>query len=559
MRSSVTRFAAYACGVLGFSAMAWAGWALGSHASTPTARPEARIQGTGRSPRSAVSEEVRRKLSPIRQAASPEERMRATLELARNLPASEIPAWMKGHWFDVDDGYEFTLFNNILRERWKAEDPGGLIAWDLKDKPPSLTGMFAANTLSAWAAKDPQQAFDFLRERMEPGMAFRTLGELAQRNPELAAKGLREIAGGAVNDGDTSPVSELLDTLAAKAPGTLEELLDGLPPPMRSKAEKALVEARLTGNFAGELANLANRPDGLKIFQSALSGRPTLGDRVLENLANIPASWRQAVASEASSFVSSAPRKWLNVDLEAAGFSSQEAQRIRSSAVMHVAYHEPQEALRLLDSLGLTADERESIVRSIGRFAKNVEANEAGEKKRPEVAGQPADWLRQVVAISPESNDQWVYYSELGQWDASRIAELSKQFDSLPEAQKTVVATNLARAGSIRHPELTGKAIEHMITVSIDPESRRQGGEGNPVQFASNHAVRWLKNDPRAASDWVNHLPAGEAKTWAQKNVAAQWLKCDFEEAQHWINALPAGERKEVEAFVGKDAEKFRR
>jgi hypothetical protein len=69
----------------------------------------------------------------------------------------------------------------------------------------------------------------------------------------------------------------------------------------------------------------------------------------------------------------------------------------------------------------------------------------------------------------------------------------------------------------------------------------------------ASHAVQWLKNDPDAASAWVNRLPASEAKTWAQKNLAANWVKYDFEEAQRWIKALPANERKEVETFLKKD------
>lgn len=552
MNRSFPPFAVRAGGILGFSAMALTGWALGGKGLAPgeslpsasTSRSEGRIQGTGRSVRSGASEDVKRKLSVIRQAASPEERMRATLELATNLPTSEIVAWFEGRLFDVGDGYELTLFNKILKERWKAEDPGGLIAWYVKDR-----SGYAAGMLAEWAAKEPQQVLDFLRERTEPQLALQALNEIAGKDPALAAKGLREIAANGFGENESYRLAELLQKLASKAPDVLEGMLDELPLTMRAKGESALIQQRLTGNFTGELSKLFNHPDGLKIFQAALDANLSLGGPMLENLGTIPASWRHALASNAHPFIAAEPQKWLNADLRAAGFTDADAKNIRSDALMRIASRQPQEALRLLDSLGLSADEQASMARNIESYTKNSGSGETG-KERPKVADQPADWLKQVAGVNSESNDSYLYYSELRKWDAGRIAELGKQFDTLTQEQKTAVANNLAQAGERLDPSLMNKAIEHLVTVPADPELRRQGRAPDPLRLASSHAVEWAKNDPDAASAWVNHLPASEAKTWAQKNLAANWIKYDFEAAQHWINALPASERKEVETYI---------
>jgi hypothetical protein len=554
MNRPPTRFAARVGGFLGFSAMALAGWALGgmnlspdkSLPSSPTSRSEVRTQATGRSARAGASEDVKRKLNAIRQAASPEERMRATLELAMNLPTSEIAAWMEGRLFDVGDGYELTLFNKILKERWKAEDPGGLIAWYVKDR-----SGYAAGTLAEWAVKDPQQVLDFLRERAEPQLALRALSEIAGKDPVLAAKGLREIVANGFGENETYPLMELMRKLASKAPGVLEGMLGELPSAMRAKGEGALIEQRLTGNFSGELSKLLNHPDGLKIFSEALSSNRSLGGNLLENLGTVPASWRHALASNAHTLVSTEPQKWLSADLQAAGFSDEDAKKIRSNALSRIASSQPQEALRLLDSVDLSAEERARI----SGYLRASEENKNGEdsaQKRPNVAEQPADWLKQVASINSEVVP-YRYYSELRKWDAGRIAELGKQFDTLTPEQKTAVANNLAQAGEGLDPSLMNKAIEHLVAAPANPESNRQGRAADPVSLASSHAVQWLKNDPDAASAWVNRLPASEAKTWAQKNLAANWVKYDFEEAQRWIKALPASERKEVETFLKKD------
>jgi hypothetical protein len=553
MNRPLTRSAVRAAGILGFSAMALAGWALGerspspakSVSSTPT-RSETRSQGTGRAARAGASEEVKRKLNPIRQAASPEERMRATLELAMNLPTSEIHAWMDGRLFDVGDGYELTLFNKILKERWKTEDPGGLIAWSAKDRSGAASGM-----LAEWAAKEPRQVLDFLRERAEPGLALQALTEIAGKDSALATKGLLEIASTCVSESQNYQLRELMKKLAATAPDALENLLDALPPAIRAKGERALIQKRLAESFAGEFPKLATHPDGLKIFSESLQENPSLRERLLENIGSIPASWRHALATNSSSFVSSQPEKWLNADLQAAGFSEEDARNIRSRALMRIASRKPQEALALLDSLGLSPEERANMLGRIEAYANYAKNNEGG--NRPKVADQPGDWLKQVADLNPQNSDQYAYYSELRKWDAGRIAELGKQFDTLTQNQKTVVANNLALASFSLDPSLVNKVIEHLVSIPVDPELNRQGRSADPVSLASNHAVQWLKNDPDAASAWVNRLPSGEAKAWAQKNLAANWVKYDFEEADRWIKALPANERKEVETFLKQD------
>jgi hypothetical protein len=550
MNRPSSRFAFTLGSLLAFSAMAWAGWKLGEREAPEkpippaAARSETRSREASRSARSEVAAEAKRKLEVIKRATTPEERLRATYELAMNLPTSEIEAWMDGRLFEVGGGYELTLFNKILKERWGKEDPGGLIAWLGKERSLLPGGM-----LADWAAREPQQVMDFLRERAEPGLAVRALNVLAGKDPALAAQGLREIAVKMVGEARESyELRELMKKLAATAPGALESLLAELPPAIRAKGEQVLIQKRLSDSFATEFPKLANHPDGWKIFEASLRENASLRDRLLENIGAVPANWRYTLATKASSIVSSQPEKWFHADLEAAGFSAEDAKVIRSRALMRIASRQPDEAMALLGSMELSPGEKAEMGARIVEYGQRVKAGEP--EKRPEVANQPGDWLKQIAGLDPQNGNSYAYYSEIRKWDAGRIAELNKQFDTLAPDQKTAVANHLTKSGYGLDPSLTRKAIEHLVTVPVDPELKQQGRAADPVRLASNHAVQWLKNDPDAASAWVNRLPAGEAKNWAQKNVAAEWIQYDYEEANRWIKALPAGERKEVETFL---------
>ena len=62
--------------------------------------------------------------------------------------------------------------------------------------------------------------------------------------------------------------------------------------------------------------------------------------------------------------------------------------------------------------------------------------------------------------------------------------------------------------------------------------------------------MRWAEKDPVAASDWVQTLPSGDGKLWAQKNLAANWAQYDPEAAKRWAASLPADARTEVQDFM---------
>jgi len=115
----------------------------------------------------------------------------------------------------------------------------------------------------------------------------------------------------------------------------------------------------------------------------------------------------------------------------------------------------------------------------------------------------------------------------------------------------------------IANPEPAPKSTEP----NFDPAQARRLPDGTiitPTELppsesasigqASEFAIRWAKQDPTAASDWVQSLPAGNTRLWAQKNLAANWAQLDPDATDRWLSTLPAAERAQVREFMTKGA-----
>ncbi len=176
------------------AAFAFAGWHVAGEknpASTAASAVEAPPRQIKRSsPRTSgardMPAEVRERLARIHAARTPEDRMRATIELAHSLSVSEMERWYVAEWFNFDDGMESNVFYRITRARWLAEDPAGLMAYSLRrnsDKTHEVAGQ--------WAKQDPAAALAFLVSTKKDPTDFQRLvyamaGPLAAVDPALA-------------------------------------------------------------------------------------------------------------------------------------------------------------------------------------------------------------------------------------------------------------------------------------------------------------------------------------------------------------------------------------
>jgi hypothetical protein len=567
----------------GFLSMAAAGWQLaaGSGATaaktgpgiTATAKAESRSKRTVRN--SGPPEHVRKQLEAVRNAGDPRERMRATISLANSIPVSELGEWIDKRWFESVPGFDLTLFNKIANQRWRLEDPEGHLRWAIK----SNSGT-AGETIQAWISTDPSRALSFLKENPNPSMYMRALGELAKGDPGTAIAQFRELLATAhISQSYGYQVSEFLRQLASKSPAALTASLDKLPVQWRTQAEAALVGQALKNDFTTEFRKLWERADGLALFQKAQEGVSGLGDKVLAEIGEMPESWLKSIGISPNLVVNEAnARKWISADLEGAGFSPQDAAKIRASALQRIMYPKPEDALRLLGDIEVDGSLRENLIRNLFSYGPNLakgdqllalltreedlaiartvieksKANGSDQSQpRPET---PSDWLEKAGSIDLNSGQAYNFARILREWDKDKLARLSSEFHEMPAEKKVGAARLMANVGEALDPHLKGDAISYLMARPL-PAATEEGQirpYEDPARLASTHAVMWGLKDPEAAGQWIQSLPDGDGKLWAQKNFAANWANYDPEAADRWVSSLPSSARAEVKKFIKK-------
>ena len=563
--------------LLGFLTMGIVGWNIADDGvEKPVAQKEqasVETKSTKRLDRSSrrfgAPEAVRRRVAGIRAISAPGDRMRATIELANTLPVSEIAAWLDGRWFDTGQGFDLTLFNKILKQRWEQEDPEGMVSWELKANSGN-----AAGTLATWAKTDPQRVIDFFKANPNIDMELAALAIIAEKNPALALQSLREMKPAANGSGmDDWYLRQLMKQLAISSPAALEREIESMPLSMQLSAEAALSGERLKSGFDTEIARLFARADGWKIFEMAMNQSENTGDSLFNHLANLPPRWRTTLASNYYSITSDdAPEKWCSVDLQGMGFSESEASNIRAMAFTRYGHKNPEAALKLMADANLSDGARsmiignvflnysgdkekvESLIALLGSEADQQMARSsmaANYNNRNQESVSPSDWLDQ---ISSDSTGSYQYIWSLSQWDKEKLGQLNSEFKSLPDDKKRTVAKVMVQNSSENAMDLEGDALQYLVANPEEPEP----GESQPniISEASEYAVKLAKEDPFAAADWIRRLPTGETRQWAQKNLAANWAQYDPEATQQWIDSLPANERAAVKEYAEKKARK---
>ncbi|WP_367872731.1 hypothetical protein [Luteolibacter sp. Populi] len=590
--NATSRIPSHLLAAVGFAAMACAGWklagtssgdAVGSVATDVTAAHAA--TKSSRSVReSGPPPQVRRQLAAIRSAGSPKERMRATIALAYSLPVDELGEWLDKRWFQSEPGFDLTLFNKIANQRWRTEDPQGRLKHAMDSG-----GGGATEAVAAWAKQDPAAALAWFKDNPNPQLEMGCLTEIAKSDPALALGHLRDIfAGGGGDQSGNYYLNNLLREVIAKSPAALAAAMDSFPTKLRQQADAMLVAQRLKADPDAEIRALMLRPDGLQALQRSANeaGRDLkIGDRILADLASLPDSWRNRLPELAGSLMTAQnAEKWFRTDFAAAGLTEQQGKQLQTSALRQLMYQKPEQMLKLMGEIDFDEDARKTLIQNLFGYGRKPEQNEqllallASDEDRalanqfmernglngngPQVtAATPAEWLDQAATYDVKKSGS-AYINILAQWDKAKLEELATGFKNLPADKKLGAARLLAGTGNHNDagfdPALKGQAIGYLATL---PQEKPQEGQeeadpfGNnrqldPANLASSHAVHWGVKDADAASQWVQTLPEGKAKLWAQKNLAANWVQYDPDAAKQWIGSLPAAARTEVEKFM---------
>lgn len=524
---------------------------------------------------SGPDEAARQQMAAIRASRDPAVRMRATVDLARSISPADFAAWMDGGWFDIRGGAELTLFSMILRERWELEDPDGLLAYAIQTKSGNADGI-----LAKWAETNPQRVLDFFQSHPNDSTEIRALVRVAEKDPAMALQRLQEMAAaGIVRDqNEADYTSSLLDALAKHSPAALEAALDSLPAAMKTQAEPMLIASKMEASFDTEFDKLMDRADGMKILSGILERRndgPTANAivaRLLEGLSSLPASWRSTLSENPYHFINQKnATQWASADLEGAGFSEMQISQLRTQALSSL-YRQPETALKLLSQFEMDESNRRNVISNIfgnlkdpdqapgllamltspedREFAMAASAPRQQQVERSKIA-TPEAWLAGAAGSDPKSGGlEYMYYRATEDWDATKRADLVRQFQTLPDGYKRAIAEGIVQSGYTGNP-LQADAIRFII--SHPPDDPPAGNPSDPfaprtpenrgAQLAANYVSSLAQSDPAAAGDWIGTLPTGEPKLWAQKNLHTLWSQYDPQAADQWLATQPASDR----------------
>jgi len=580
MKPGAISFPMLAGGFCGFAAAAAIGWSLAGDPPAATSSAAGSPAVTTKSDRSnrpsrlsPAAAAAGKRLASVRAASSPEARMRATIDLANSLPVSEFGAWMDGGYFNLRGGAELTLFSKILMERWMKEDPEGLVEWSMKNQTYQ-----SQQILSEWSNKEPQRVIDFFKKHPDTAVEIRLLGGMAKNHPDLALRRFQELAGEGIQSKGSHYIGVLMNSLAEKSPAALTAAIASLPPALQFQAETALSGQRLKTSFATEIRALWELPNGWKMFERSAQQDRKMAAGVFDELANLPPAWKSSLVSSSYNFIEmSTAEKWLDADLTGYGFTPEQEKSLKQNALNQMDRGKPEEVFKRMAELDLDEDDRRNVIsNAIGYNSQSPEKAEAliallGTDKDRELArsilkqfthdeeeatpDKPDEWLERVGALDPKQSGGYSLMNAIQSWEPGKVAELKAQFGKMPDEKKHVVAQIMATGLNFGNgnSELRGEAIRYLVSKAGSlPEGKPEDSDTSIIASSSGYAVHLANEDPVAAAEWVRTLPAGESKSWAEKNLASNWAQYDPKAVEQWLKTLPPASRDEVKKFMNK-------
>lgn len=572
-----------ACSLL-FLATAFAGWQIGGSGTdeNPEAAPASghdakrALRPTSGRSRFGTPPHASSAVSGIAAIKDPRERLRATIALVGSIPIEELSDWLEQRWFE-QRGFELTLFNKLAKERWQDEDPEGFLAWAAEEDSGSFQSL-----LASWSASDPQRVIDYYRNDPDAQtyQVVNSITEIARNDPQAALAGLRELReSGRVSEDIQHYTNDLFEELAKNSPELLKGSIDSLDDQLRSQAEAALFRQDLRNDFSSAVADMSERTDGWNLFSNGLRQDPSLVAKALEDLDRLPEAWLAELRQSPNHLMRpESAEQWFELDLAGLGFSDDQAKRARSYAIQYVQSSDPARALELLQEGDFDDETRtrqiqgmfqsyshdpemsESLMASLNSESDRKIARSVAETAQESFNTQPtqpqtaASWIAQAREGETENSGRLGY--AIQSMSPQELATLNTEFQRMSTEDKDNVARAMASAlryNSNQAHEITGAAISHLVEHPIaedelgnDPFLQHM----NIDHLASTHAARLTAENPDRARQWVETLPAGEARTWAMRNVALTWSQYDPTSTRQWLRQLPEDTRSDLQSFL---------
>ncbi|WP_035608701.1 hypothetical protein [Haloferula sp. BvORR071] len=514
-----------------------------------------------------------RLLVPVRGARSAAERMRATVDLARNLPLSDVKEWYAKGWFGMPGAIEAEAFLRIIRDRWIAAQPQEAMTFLLtRDSRGVSAGM------KEWARLDPAAALDFVSGNKDPRQSNNMLWAIVQSlgpetDPALIMAALPKLSG-------ASFYIQVLRPLIALAAGKL--------PPEQLAAQSATWPAELKRAVQGVLDGAAflrdpsalmasfsgmGEEEGMLRLFAALDASVENSEAILSRIDKWPQTWLKDVLSHRSAWVINRdPQRWLKEDLTSLGLDDRAVWRVRVSALGKL---DPESALAALKEIQEgTAEERRYFVASLLQnlaskdFAKaeSLLASlsdpldvEAGRKRLDLVTKTQAKQNESAIPTLDQRIDR-LFAGEFGgtdsresmeNWSVAEGAAAVNNFRRLTPERKDELAKKMAdRHFQGLQSVFQGELISWILANPPPLAEVRVFPPPLVVESVPLVAFNWSNEDPIAASHWAQSLPAGADRNQALATVAQKWAESEPAAVRKWLTTLPEEDRAAVETLV---------
>lgn len=568
--------------ILGLAVSTAVGVAIGSHqregwtrreARTSTACAQVELSANATLPRHNpalynvppyASEYVR----AIREAGDAGEQMRATLALVNSLPVEDLVMWLEGRWFDNDEGFNLVLFNHALQERLMKEAPDLLFQWASK------TNEYHGNKVfKRWADSDPIAALDYLKEHPDATLELITLASLVKTDPALVWERLKDFTGQI-----TYRNSDELKSAIAALPNLTAEQISTLPDGMHTTAKAVLFERSLVSDFDGTFAALADEPNRLFIWQRMNLENDEVRQILLSRMADVPEACRSMLAERSHALINEQNAlEWSVADLEGAGFTSSQANQIRSAALSRLPGEKGLAVFDVMDteSAGYTWAVKNFISRNdknpelieqlkgkltnqeeldmVDGLLANREVIRGMRNRLAEDGLSVSDYCDAVIDAATtiefgkniySYNDSDQLISSFKKMTSEQSTEFRKQFANLSQEQKLHAVKSLN--GSFHYPQdgFPQDYVRDFIDVlasSSDKNDLRNANEAVVIQ--SNHRVM---ADPAQATEWAAGFQDAEMRVQAQRTIAKTWKLHDADAANAWLKTLPTDVQAQI-------------
>ena len=384
-------------------------------------------------------------------------RMRTAIEMARNLPSSEIKEWLDNGTFNHREGFAMTLFQKIAFERWSHEEPAEFLTWAVANG----AGNYRKH-LNALVKNHPEVVREVLASLENPGQQSRLLSIIANEEPDLALAGLRKLLSSPSNK--VTNFQSIFKNLLKTRPGELEKMLGEIEGPARTTLEAVIIERDLSKDFAGTLDQLLELPDG---FQHVLGNyhyqnRGAIdSDLLLSRLSDFPPSWKSHLSNNSHYFFNfvNSMEQFSTIDWNGAGFSEAQTQKLTSNFLQRMIQSKPEQALSKLDDYQLSDKDKKNVFRAL--TYKNRSEEELAKIKNILTDSEDIKLFDETLSTSAKSKSQFMKTPDdvltvfldgnelqhsgfLYSWKPEQKQELANSFSTLKGANKIRLAAFLA-------------------------------------------------------------------------------------------------------------------